>query len=146
MSKFVHYYVGLVSDFVHLALLLYPEPSSTTLRFMKNAILILVAFSCLASADDFLQTIQLPGNECLSSITALKSGDIVAAGVDFASSDIVLFKLSDSGSIERAQRIAASGADEAQAIVGTSDGGSVVVGNTNSFGVGNLDGFILKVQ
>jgi hypothetical protein len=113
---------------------------------MKNAILILLAFSCFVSADDFLETIRLPGNECFSSITAIKSGDFMAAGVDVASDDILVFKFSDSGSIQRAQKFAGSGSDEAQAIVGTSDGGAVVVGNTNSFGVGLLDGFILKVS
>lgn len=113
---------------------------------MKNAILILVAFTCFVSADDFLQTIRLPGNECLSSATAIKSGDIMAAGVDFAGDDILVFKFSDSGSVQRAQRITGSGSDQAQAIVGTSDGAAVVVGNTNSFGVGLLDGFIMKVS
>jgi hypothetical protein len=113
---------------------------------MKIAILILLVFSCYAGADSFLETIQLPGNECFSSATGLKSGDLMATGVDFASDDILLFKFSDSGSVQRAQRIVGSGSDEAQAIVGTSDGGAVIVGNTNSFGVGLLDGFILKAQ
>jgi len=113
---------------------------------MKNAILLLLAFNCYVTADDFLATIQLPGNECFSSTTVLRSGDIMASGVDFTLNDVLLFKLSDSGNIERAQRISASGSDEAQAMVATSDGGAVVVGNTNSFGVGNLDGFILKVR
>lgn len=70
----------------------------------------------------------------------------MAAGVDFSGDDILVFKFSESGSIQRAQRITGSGSDQAQAIVGTSDGGSVVVGNTNSFGVGLLDGFIMKVS
>lgn len=70
----------------------------------------------------------------------------MAAGVDFAGDDILVFKFSESGSIQRAQRITGSGSDQAQAIVGTSDGGAVVVGNTNSFGVGLLDGFIMKVS
>ena len=113
---------------------------------MKIAILLLLVFSYFAAADNFLETIQLPGNECFSSATGLNSGDLMATGVDFASDDILLFKFSDSGSVQRAQRITGSGSDQAQAIVGTSDGGAVVVGNTNSFGVGLLDGFILKVQ
>jgi hypothetical protein len=113
---------------------------------MKNAILLLLAFNCFAAADEFLSTIQLPGNQCFSSAALLKSGDLMASGVEYTSSDVLLFKLHDSGNIERAQRISASGSDEAQAIVSTSDGGAVVAGNTNSFGVGNLDGFILKVR
>lgn len=113
---------------------------------MKNAILLLLAFNCFVAADDFLATIQLSGNECFSSTAVLRSGDMITSGVDYTSSDVLLFKLSDSGNVERTQRISASGSDEAQAIVGTSDGSAVVVGNTNSFGVGNLDGFILKVR
>ena len=113
---------------------------------MKTAILILLTFNCFAAADSFLETIQLQGNQCFSSAAVLKSGDIMASGVDFTSDDILVFKFHDSGSVEKAQKITASGSDQAQAIVATTDGGAVVVGNTNSFGVGNLDGFIMKVS
>ena len=97
-------------------------------------------------AADYLETIQLPGNECLGSVTVLRSGEIVASGVDYTSNDILLIKFSAAGTVVKAQRISGSGADEAQAIVGTSDGGAVVVGSTSSFGEGNTDAFILKVR
>ncbi len=115
---------------------------------MKRLLLFLfctcVCFS--AAADDFLETILLPGNECIGSVAVLRSGDIVAAGVDFTANDILLFQLSSDGAVRKAQRISGSGADEAQTIAGTSDGGGVVVGSTSSFGEGNSDGFIMKLR
>jgi hypothetical protein len=117
---------------------------------MKRLITIILFFPHLflgfATADDYLETIPLNGNECVASVAALKSGDIIAAGVDLTSNDVLLLKLSAAGTLLRAQRIAASGIEEAQAVVATSDGGAVVVGSTNSFGEGNTDGFILKLR
>ena len=116
---------------------------------MKNQIFVLFVFTLFvgfAGAADYLETIQLPGNECLGSAAILRSGEVVAAGVDYTSSDALLFKLSSGGDVLRAQRFAGSSADEAQAVVSTSDGGAVVVGSTGSFGEGLLDAFILKLR
>ena len=50
------------------------------------------------------------------------------------------------GTILRSQRISGSAADEAQAVVATSDGGAVMVGSTSSFGEGLSDAFLLKLR
>ncbi|HSE41579.1 MAG TPA: hypothetical protein VLH08_12530 [Acidobacteriota bacterium] len=116
---------------------------------MKNLLLFLLfslqALYCFA-ADQFLKTIQVPNNDCIGSVAILKSGDVIAGGVDFTSSDIILMQFSSSGDVRRAQRISGSGSDAAQAVASTSDGGAVVVGSTSSFGAGNTDAFILKLQ
>jgi hypothetical protein len=76
----------------------------------------------------------------------LKSGDAIAVGVDFTTSDAQLIKINSTGSVLKSQRIAGSGADEAQAVAATADGGAVIVGSTTSFGEGNTDAFILKIR
>ena len=115
---------------------------------MKNLIFVSLFLLVTVSthAKDYLQTIPLSGSECLGAITALNSGELVAAGVDFTSSDILLMKLSAAGTVLKTQRLSGSGAEEAQAVTPTSDGGAVVVGSTNSFGEGNTDAFIMKVR
>jgi outer membrane protein assembly factor BamB len=115
---------------------------------MKIPILFVVYFLFIsfASGAEYLQTVPLAGNDCLSSITTLRSGDVVAAGVDFTSGDAVLLKLNASGAIVNSKKISGLAADEAQAIVATSDGGAVIVGSTGSFGAGNLDGFLMKIR
>jgi outer membrane protein assembly factor BamB len=115
---------------------------------MKTSILFIfcLLFISFASGAEYLETVQLAGNDCLSSITTLRSGDVVAAGVDFTSNDAVLLKLNASGAILNTKRISGSASDEALGIVATSDGGAVVVGYTGSFGAGNLDGFLMKIR
>jgi hypothetical protein len=100
----------------------------------------------VASASDYLETVPLPGNECLGAVATLSSGDILAAGVDFSNNDLLLLKASSTGTILRTQRVSGPGLDEAQAIVNTSDGGAVVVGSTSSFGAGLTDGFLMKFR
>ena len=71
-------------------------------HLMRNQILFLFVFTLFvgfAGAADYLETIQLPGNECLGSAAILRSGEVVAAGVDYTSSDILLFKLSSGGDV-----------------------------------------------
>lgn len=99
-----------------------------------------------ASASDYLETVPLPGNECLGAVASLSSGDILAAGVDFSNNDVLLLKVSSTGTILRTQRISGPGLDQAQAIVNTSDGGAIVVGSTSSFGAGLTDGFLMKFR
>jgi hypothetical protein len=114
---------------------------------MKSPIFFfLILLPSLIFADDYLETIQLPGNECFASVTVLRSGDILAAGVDFTSNDVLLMKTNASGVVLNALRISGSGEDEAQAVIATSDGGAVVIGSTSSFGEGLTDSFILKVR
>lgn len=97
-------------------------------------------------ADDFLETIPLSGNDCLGSVAVLRSGDIVAGGIDFTSSDAILIRMNSGGDVLRAQRIVGSSTDDIQAVLATADGGAVVVGSTGSFGAGNVDAFILKLR
>jgi PQQ-like domain len=98
------------------------------------------------SASDYLETVPLPGNECLGAVASRSSGDILAAGVDYSNNDVLLLKVSSTGTILQTRRVSGPGVDEAQAIVNTSDGGAVVVGSTSSFGAGNTDGFLIKFR
>lgn len=109
-------------------------------------VLTMLLMCTVANASDYLETVPLPGNECLKAVASLPSGDIIAAGVDFSNNDVLLLKMSSTGTILRTQRVSGPGVDEAQAIVNTSDGGAVVVGSTGSFGAGNTDGFLMKFR
>jgi hypothetical protein len=113
---------------------------------MRILLLFFCIFCSTAVADDFLATMQIPGNECLGSVAFLRSGDIVAGGNDFTSGDALLIRMNSEGDVLRAQRIVGSSSDEIQGVLATSDGGAVVIGNTASFGAGNADAFILKIR
>lgn len=115
-------------------------------RGLKWIVLTVLLMCGKGSATDYLETVPLPGNECLGAVASLSSGDILAAGVDFSNNDVLLLKVSSTGTILRTQRISGAGLDEAQAIVNTSDGGAVVVGSTSSFGAGLTDGFLMKFR
>src|SRR4029077_6489338 len=122
-----------------------------SIRVMAPRILLQYVFSMLficiaAHADEYLETIPLPGNDCLGSAAKLNSGNILAAGVDFTNNDILLMTLSSNGTVLKAQRISTSAADGALTVVGSSDGGAVVGGSTSSFGAGNTDSFLLKIR
>lgn len=98
------------------------------------------------SADEFLETIRLPGNACLGAVAKVSAERFVAAGVDIANDDILLLWLGSTGSMLKAQRFSGAAEDEAQTVTTTSDGGVVLAGVTSSFGAGNKDGFLLKIR
>ena len=108
-----------------------------------------LTFTCsFLSAENFLETFPLASNECAASVATLASGQILTAAVDFQNSggDILLFSLNPDGTFNNGQRLSGAGDDQAQALIATSDGGAVLVGNTSSFGQGDWDGFIIKFR
>jgi len=60
--------------------------------------------------------------------------------------DIWVLKLSSDGDIEWQKTYGGSDADEAHSILQTSDGGYIVLGNTESFGAGGHDIWVLKLS
>ncbi len=60
--------------------------------------------------------------------------------------DIYLVKLDTSGNILWTKTIGGSNSDYARAVTSTTDGGCVVAGYTNSFGIGAYDMFIIKLN
>ena len=57
-----------------------------------------------------------------------------------------IIKLSSSGSLQWTRTLGGTGDDKAQSIMQTTDAGFVVAGYTNSFGAGNYDMYIVKLN
>jgi hypothetical protein len=111
-----------------------------------TSLLAFFLYASIAVATDFLQTFPVTGNECAGSVAILNSGNVITAGVDYSTNDITLLMLNSAGRVQKAQRITGPGVDEAQAVIATTDGGAALIGSTTSFGRGNADGFILKLN
>ncbi len=60
--------------------------------------------------------------------------------------DMYIVKLSSSGSIQWTRTLGGTGDDNANSIIQTTDAGFVVAGYTNSFGAGNYDMYIVKLN
>ncbi|MEO0248734.1 MAG: hypothetical protein ABIN58_04180, partial [candidate division WOR-3 bacterium] len=84
------------------------------------------------------------------SITQAQDGGYVIAGLTMSSgagnADYLLLKLSSDGSLSWAKTFGGTGNDGAESITQTQDGGYVVAGRTQSFGAGNDDLLILKIN
>jgi hypothetical protein len=60
--------------------------------------------------------------------------------------DMYIVKLNSSGSIQWTRTVGGTGDENANSIIQTSDGGFVAAGNTNSYGTGNYDMYIVKLN
>ena len=96
------------------------------------------------------------GDEAFSIQQTTDGGYIVAGHTDFlgsetdtfgaGASDFWVLKLDENGDIQWQKTYGGSGFDEAYAIQQTTDGGFIVAGNTSTFGAGNKDIWILKLD
>lgn len=84
------------------------------------------------------------------SIEPVSGGGYVLAGSTYSfgagGTDVWVTKLDDSGEIVWQQTYGGAGGDEAGVVRPTSDGGFIVVGQTDSFGAGNVQAFVLKLD
>ena len=76
--------------------------------------------------------------------TATQDGGFVASG-QFGS-DAWVVKLDGAGNIQWQKQVAGNGTDRATGVQQSSDGGYVAAGWTNSFGAGNYDAWVLKLD
>ncbi len=67
-------------------------------------------------------------------------------GAGAGRSDILLIKITSDGSLEWAMTYGGPGIDLASSLAGVPDGGCLISGQTNSFGVGEYDILLLKVS
>jgi uncharacterized delta-60 repeat protein len=74
-------------------------------------------------------------------IVAGETNSFGAGGADF-----LIIKLDSLGNIQWSRAIGGTNNDQAYSIQKTSDGGYIVAGRTNSFGAGNYDAFIIKLN
>ncbi|MEO0211970.1 MAG: hypothetical protein ABIN66_08995 [candidate division WOR-3 bacterium] len=89
-------------------------------------------------------------NDFLRSIIQTSDGGYAILGSAYSSVtdsyDFLLIKLNQDGSINWARTYGGTGAEEGYSIIQTTDGGYVVVGYTMSFGPGDADFLILKID
>jgi hypothetical protein len=85
-----------------------------------------------------------------SSIIQSSDGGYVVAGYTRSfgagSYDFYVVKLDSSGNVQWTKTIGGSGGDGAMSIIRSSDGGYVFAGSTTSFGVGNSDIYVVKMD
>jgi len=89
------------------------------------------------------------GNDEAWSIQQTSDGGYIVAGLTESfgagSSDIWILKLSSTGTIEWQRTYGGSSYDTAHSIQQTSDGGYIVAGDTQTFGAGSADYWIIKL-
>jgi hypothetical protein len=102
------------------------------------------------SASTFAKTIGGSGDDFAHSITQSSDGGYVVAGEtrSFGAGDwdIYVVKLDSSGNVIWTKTIGGSSSDFATSIIQSSDGGYIVAVNTWSFGAGNYDIYVVKLD
>ncbi len=100
------------------------------------------------SQTTFQKTIGGSGNETATWVAPAADGYIVAGQVTNASGnqDALLLRLDASGNTVWQKRFGAAQADIFNCVLPTPDGGFLAVGETRSFGAGNVDIFLVKVD
>jgi hypothetical protein len=98
----------------------------------------------------FAKTIGGSGSDGAYSIIQSSDGGYVVAGYTesfgVGYGDIYVVKLDSSGNVIWTKTIGGSGGDGARSIIRSSDGGYVFAGSTTSFGVGNSDIYVVKMD
>ena len=114
---------------------------------------LLVWAICLHSAlifsqTTFQKTIGGPGNEVGTWVLETSNGFVVAGHVTntAGNQDALLIRLDASGNTIWQKRLGAGQADAFNCVVATPDGGFLAAGETRSFGAGNTDIFLVKVD
>ncbi len=100
------------------------------------------------SQTTFQKTLGGPGNETANWVAVADNGFVVAGQVTSTSGnqDALLVRLDASGNAVWQKRFGAAQADAFHCVVPTPDGGFLAAGETRSFGAGNADIFIVKVD
>ncbi len=84
------------------------------------------------------------------SVIQTSDGGYAAAGLTYSygsgSCDFYIARLDNTGSLQWSQAIGGTGTEESFCVFQTTDGGYVMAGNTNSFGAGNYDFYVVKLD
>jgi hypothetical protein len=73
-------------------------------------------------------------------------GGFIAAGYSGNTADVVLLRLTPSGNILWQKKFGGGTPDEPNTLLATDDGGCIVAGYSYSYGAGNADGWIVKLD
>jgi len=104
----------------------------------------------ISPSPHFCKTISGPENEWGNSLIQTSDGDYVIAGTttSFGAglSDAYLVKLDANGNLQWTKTIGGKNFEDGYSLIQTSDGGYVIAGQTNSFGAGNYDVYLVKLD
>jgi uncharacterized delta-60 repeat protein len=110
----------------------------------------LVVSAGVAQAQQWANTYGGPGGDWASSIQQTSDGGYIVAGrtesFGAGGGDLWVLKLNPDASVAWQRTYGGAGWDEASSIQQTSDGGYIVAGGTNSFGAGDHDFWVLKLN
>jgi hypothetical protein len=91
-----------------------------------------------------------PAAEYAYDVALAHDGGFIVVGETYSFgaglSDVYIIKVSDSGILEWTKFYGGSATDWGEAVVPTADGGYVITGFTSSFGAGNYDVYLLKID
>ncbi|MGB9590105.1 MAG: hypothetical protein ACPL68_04395, partial [Candidatus Hydrothermia bacterium] len=91
-----------------------------------------------------------PKHDVAGAILQAEDGGFLIAGETWSfgagKSDILVLKLSAGGSLEWARTYGGPGIDMATSLAGTTDGGCLVLGQTESYGAGEYDLILMKLR
>ena len=89
-------------------------------------------------------------NEIAKSIVQLPDSSYILSGYTssfgFGGYDIFIVKVDKTGNLQWQKTIGGEDWDFSNSIVNTSDGGYIICGTTYSFGYGNADGYVIKID
>ena len=118
-------------------------------RTRKPLVWVLCLHSLLVySQTTFQKTFGGPGNETATWVAQADNGFVVSGQVTNTNGnqDALLIRMDASGNTIWQKRFGASQADAFHCVVATPDGGFLAAGETRSFGAGNADIFLVKVD
>jgi len=119
---------------------------------MKKLIFLFLIFnhSSLISQSQFQWAVGGTDGDRANSIVQTTDGGYAVAGTTYsfgaASGNIYVVKLNSGGAIQWSRTIGGTGVEQGYSIKQTADGGYAVAGYTNSFGAGNGDAYIIKLD
>jgi hypothetical protein len=120
--------------------------------FMAFLIMVAMVIVCsgMADATQWAKSYGWAGNDVASSIEQTSDGGYIVAGAtasfDESESYLWVLKLDSSGNVQWQKTYGGTDLDFATSIKQTSDGGYIVAGVAYSFGVGNGDLWVLKLD
>jgi hypothetical protein len=108
------------------------------------------ALPTISPSPHFCKTIRGPENEWGNSLIQTSDGGYAIAGTttSFGAglSDAYLVKLDANGNLQWTKTIGGKEFEDGYALIQTSDGGYAIAGQTNSFGTGGYDVYIVKLD
>jgi len=111
---------------------------------------LLTQSACNRTSPHFCKAIGGPSIEAGKSLIQTSDGGYAIAGFTISfgagSGDVYVVKLDANGNLQWTKTIGGPASEEGNSLIQTSDGGYVIAGYTSSFGAGQLDVYVVKLD